>query len=518
MNVKLKDGLIGHWPFEGDTGRNCRLEVGNHAGLRFGTGDFSIALWLLTDAQTGDIVGDLISKFDPEARRGFTLGVVTNTGATTTAQANYRNVHFGIDNGKLDPVWTDCGRPGRAVQIQGLGAWRDQLYAGTFEQGADERGHLWRYGGGQQWVDCGSPPDGANAVSSMAEFDGQLYCTSGRYNPIGSRLGPAKNTRPGGHVYRVDADGCWTDCGQPGAEDATPEDKVVAGYETGKADEATSLTVYRGQLYVTSHHRRGAFVYEGGKNWKNIGPNERLFSFTIFQDRLYALVNGGPIYRYEGGSDWTYCGRPERADQIYSAVTYEGDLYVGTWPDSVLFRYRGGETWKHIAKTGYEMEIMGMALYNGKVYCGSLPMANALRLDRDGWTFVGNVDNTPTVYLRRLWSLAVYRGKLFGGTLPSGHILSLEAGRMATCDRSLPGGRHHIAAVRVGGRLRLHLDGRLVAESSSFNPDDYSLNNDQPLRIGFGVGHPFRGTMSDLRLYNRALAPDEVAHLAEERK
>jgi hypothetical protein len=272
--------------------------------------------------------------------------------------------------------------------------------------------------------------------------------------------------------------------------------------------------VYRGQLYVTSHHRRGAFVYEGGTNWKYIGPNERLFSFTIYQDQLYALVNGGPIYRYEGGGDWTYCGKPENAEQIYSAVAYGADLYVGTWPRGELFRYEGGELWKRIAQVGYETEIMGMALYNGKVYCGSLPMANAWRLDREGLTFVGNVDNTSTVILRRLWSLAVYRGKLFAGTLPSGHVLSLEAGRMATSDQSLAPGWRHIAAVREGGCLRLHIDGRAVAESAPFHPDDYDSSNDQPLRIGFGVGHPFRGSMSDLRLYNRALTPLEIANLA----
>lgn len=519
MDKQLESGLIGHWPFLGDAGRDCRLEVGDQPGLRLGAGDFSIALWLHTDAKTGDVVGDLISKFDPDTRRGFTLGVVTNTGVTTTAQSNYRNLHFGIDAGRLDG-WKDCGRPGRAVQIQGLGTWRDQLYAGAFEIGADERGHLWRYAGGQDWVDCGGTPDGSSAVSSMVEFDGHLYCTSGRYNPIGSRLGPAKNTRPGGHVYRVDGDGRWIDCGQPGIEDAVPEDAPPAttGYETGKADEATSLTVYHGQLYVTSHHRRGAFVYEGGTKWKYIGPKERLFSFTIFEDRLYALVNGGPIYRYEGGTDWTYCGTPEGASQIYSAVTYQGELYVGTWADSKLFRYRGGTTWESGPVTGYEKEIMGMVLYNGKVYCGSLPMANAWRLDRDGWTFVGNVDNTPTVYLRRLWSLAVYRGKLFGGTLPSGHILSLEAGRMATHDQSLPDGWRHIVASREGGRLRVYLDGRAVAESSTFNPSDYDVSNAQPLRIGFGVGHPLRGTLNDVRLYNRALAAGEIEALTEKRR
>jgi len=182
--------------------------------------------------------------------------------------------------------------------------------------------------------------------------------------------------------------------------------------------------------------------------------------------------------------------------------------------DCDLFRYDGEQSWTNMGRTGYEREIMALALYNGKLYAGSLPMANAWRLDREGWAFVGNVDNTPTAYLRRLWSLAVYQGKLFGGTLPSGHVFSLEAGRMAGSDQALASGWRHIAAVREGRCLRLYLDGRSAAESAAFNPSDYDLSNDQPLRIGFGVGHPFRGAMSDLRLYNRALVPREVARLA----
>jgi hypothetical protein len=493
---------------------DSRLEVANDAGLQFGTGDFSVAVWIHTEEKTSDVVGDIVSKFDPDARRGFSLGVVTNSGVTTTAQSNYRNVHFGIDNGRLDAAWTDCGRPGRAVQIQALRVCNNHLYAGTFEMEADECGHLWRYAGGQQWEDLGAPPDGSNAIPSVVEFEGKLHCGSGRYNPLGSALGPARNPRPGGHVYRIEDDGRWTECGQPGKEGATPDDQWVEGHETGKADEATSLTVYRGELYCTSLHRRGAFRYEGGSDWKYIGPNERLFSFTIYQGRLYALVNGGPIYRYEGGTEWTYCGKPENARQIYSGVVYGGDLYVGTWPDGALFRYEGGESWKRVATVGFEKEIMGMALYNGKVYCGSLPMANAWRLDRHGWTFVGNVDNTSTVILRRLWSMAVYRGKLFVGTLPSGRVLSLEAGRLASSDQTLAYGWRHIVAVRQGGRLRLHVDGSLASESSPFTPSDFDLNNDQPLRIGFGVGHPFQGRMSDLRIYNRALTPRESGQLA----
>jgi hypothetical protein len=114
-------------------------------------------------------------------------------------------------------------------------------------------------------------------------------------------------------------------------------------------------------------------------------------------------------------------------------------------------------------RTGYEREIMALAMYNGKIYAGSLPMANVWRLDAKEFTFVGNLDNTDSVY--------------------------------------------------EGPRLKLHVDGRLVATSSAFNPADYDLSNNQPLRIGFGIGANFHGAMRDLRIYSRALTLQEVSRL-----
>ncbi|MCC7518543.1 MAG: LamG domain-containing protein [Verrucomicrobiae bacterium] len=513
MKIQLKDGLVGHWP----GGVDYRQELADQPAWRFGAGDFTIALRVHTDGHSEDIVGDLVSKFDPKTRRGFNLGVVTLSGMTFTTAANNRNIQFGIDDGKLEE-WKDCGRPGNAVHIVAMAVVQGKLYAGTLEMGADQQGHLWRYEGGQQWTDLGGTPDGSSAVESIAEFNGALYCGTGRYNPMGSRLGPQLNKKPGGRVYRIESDGRWIECGKPGSEDAVPDDKPVdADYETGKADEATCLTVYRGKLYCTSHHRRGAFEYEGGQRWRNVGPNERIMSFTVFRDRLYALVNGkNGVLRYEGGSEWTSCGVPPRSDQNYAAVAYDGKLLVGTWPECEVVRYDGDDRWTMINRVGFEREVMAMALYNAKVYVGTLPMANVWRMDGNDFTFVGNLDNSP-VPLRRVWSMAVYQGKLFAGMLPSGHIKSLQAGRMATHDRALPTGEHHLAAVRAGDRLKLYQDGVLVSESAPFKASDYNLDNDQPLRIGCGVGHPFRGTMRDLRLYHRALSPDEIERLAHER-
>lgn len=534
-------GLIGHWPFTQDVrdhstselmtvnhgvepgitvagrtgarfnGLDAYLEVENHPALQSGRGDFSCAGWVYVDETFGDVVGDILSKWDPDTRTGWQLSLVTNGGVTSTTQSNYRQLCFGTDAGRLDPAWTHCGRPGNAVLISALRVSNGRLYAGTLETGVNEQGHVWRYESDGKWTDFGNP-SGCNLVHSITEYDDDLYCGVGRYNCAGSALGETLNQTPGGMVYRLDADGAWIYCGHPGAEDAVPEETLVEGYETGKADDVLSLTVYEGRLYCASNHRRGAFVYEGDERWSYIGPHERILSFTVYHGRLYALINGGPVYRYEVGTDWTFCGHPEGSTQTYSTVTCAGELYVGTWPEGEIFRYQGGEAWHNIGRVGFEREIMGMVSYNGKVYIGSLPMANVWRMDGHDYAFVGSLDTTPAP-LRRVWTMAVYQGRLFAGTLPSGRVWSIQAGQMATWDQTFPVGWHHVAAIREGGILSLYVDSNRVAASAEPDTETDDISTRHPLRIGFGAYDYLNGILSDIRLYNRALQPHEVQSL-----
>ena len=109
--MELNTGLIGYWPFRDDcedrsrsglsvrnvnveldaveqggpyptaarfNGLDSHLVVQDCPALHLGTGDFSMALWVHTAGKCGDVVGDLLSKFDAEARRGLGLSVVTN--------------------------------------------------------------------------------------------------------------------------------------------------------------------------------------------------------------------------------------------------------------------------------------------------------------------------------------------------------------------------------------------------------------------------------------------------------
>jgi dienelactone hydrolase len=529
LGAESDDGLAGHWRLAGDcrdsssaanhgvnhhavlgpdgalfNGTDSYIEVPDAKSLALGKGDFSIALWVYTEAELDDVLGDLLSKYDPATRTGVNLTLMNSAGVTC-AQSNWRNLSFGIDAGRIDKGWTDCGRPGNNVYVLSLCVWEGHLYAGAYEQGADETGHIYRYDGGQRWTDCGSP-DAANGIGGMAVYEGHLYAGSTRYNAGGSALEGSPNEAPGGRVFRYEGGTRWTDCGR-----------------LGQANEVFSMVVFKGKLYAAPLYKegKGLYRYEGGTRWAWCGAapeDRRVEPLTVYNGRLYAgSYDKGHVVRYDGGQAWTELGTPPDTTQIYSFAVHQGRLLCCTWPKATVFACDGDKGWISMGRQGEEKETMAVSVYNGKLYVGTLPLAQVYRHDGGTtWTCTGQLDTTPDVKYRRAWSMAVYNGRLYCGTLPSGRVYSLEAGKCATNDRELPAGWRHVAAVKTGGRLRLYVDGKQVAVSSAFDPAEYDLSTAGPLRIGFGEHDYFKGKLRDLRLYRRALTEAEIGALASQ--
>ena len=71
--------------------------------------------------------------------------------------------------------------------------------------------------------------------------------------------------------------------------------------------------------------------------------------------------------------------------------------------------------------------------------------------------------------------------------------------------------------MRESGLLKLFVNGKLVAKSSPFEPSEYDVSTDQPLRIGFGQTDYFAGKIAEVRVYNRALNGRAVRKLAATR-
>ena len=497
LSAAGRDGTSGG--AAGFDGRTACVTVPAGESLALGSGDFTLAAWVQLPPDGANLHGDILSKFDPATRTGLNFGTLNYAGVTA-AQAHHRNLHFGIDDGLQEPSWADCGRPGNNLRVYSLAVYNGDLYTGTFEWGADESGHMYRYAGGHAWEDCGSP-DPCNTVASLAVYKGELYGGVSRYKAGGSALEDSPNKHPGGAIYRYTGNATWEYCGR------------LEG-----ADSIAGMAVYNGELYAIPLYSQGVYRYAGGQEWEYCGtPGRRMMAITVFKGHLYGAGNeGGGVFRYDGGTEWTPCGFQEGVTQVYSFAAYQGELYVGTWPNGTVFRWDGKETWESMGRLEEEKEVMAMAVYNGKLYAGTLPLANVYRYEGGAtWTNTGQLDTTPDVKYRRVWSMAVFEGKLFGGTLPSGRVYALDAGANVTYDHALAPGWRHVAAVRESNKLKLYVDGIQVAESACATHFPGDLTNDRPLRIGLGQHDHFNGSMAHVRVYGRALTESDIAALQQ---
>lgn len=483
--------------FHGD-GSYLEADTAN-TGLA-GTGEFAISVWVRGLEADGECFGDVASLFDPERRTGFNLAVQTRRGVTS-AQPNWENPFFGVNNGAPESPWTDCGRPGDNSMVWALCVHEGALYAGTFESGREQKGHVYRYDGGTAWTDCGAP-HGSNAVTALAVYEGRLYAAASHYRAAGSALAESENLTPGGRIFRYEEDSSWADCGAIG------ETEAVGG-----------MAVFRGLLYATSMYApAGMYRYAGGGVWESCGhPGYRVEALTVFQDALYATgwdAERPGIFRYDGVS-WSCAGTPPNIHQSYSFATYAGSLYAGTWPSGMVYRYGGGERWEDCGQLAEgEQEVMAMAAYNGALYAGSLPLAAVYRFEGGNrWASTGRLDLTPDVKYRRVWSMAVYQGRLFAGTLPSGRVYAMGAGKCVTHDRSLEPGWNHLLAVRGAAAIRLYVNGAL-AGAVECPAEQFAMPEDIPLCIGRGSHDAFHGQLCELRIYNRALTEAEATELA----
>ena len=520
----ITQGLVGYWPLSGDIkdssgndlntvmhgtvnlntegarfdGSSAWLEVPANPKTQLGTEDFSVAGWLYTEDTLNDVFGDIISQYDPSAKKGFHLSLKYNLGPTNTG--NFRQLDFGIDDNHSSK-WIDYGRPGNTIFPFALINYKGDLYASTCDSSIYGRGHVYRYSGDSKWIDCGFL-DSSNSVTSLTEFNGELYASTGHYRIGGSSLAESENTTFGGRIFRYEAPNKWIDCGRVPVE-------TIAG-----------MMVFNGSLYVTSMYNSPAFYrYQGGKEWVKCDvPDKRLNAMGIYNGHIYATsYDWGHVYRYDGNT-WTDCGQVGDAEvttQCYGFTVYEGKLYVSTWASGRVYRFDGINQWTDVGRLGEELEVMGLIVHNGRLLGGTLPLGEVYSYQGDTtWQRIDQLDKTPDVKYRRAWTMTEHDGKVFCGTLPSGKIYGFEAGKSVMSPNGVPSGWQHVAATKTSDHLKLFINGNLISETQIPDSMKFNLNGELPIKIGFGSNDYFNGRMRDLRLYNRALNNDEIKELS----
>ena len=544
--------LVAHWPLQSDArdivgtahgqpeqltfgkrgalfnGRDARILVPAAIAPNVGTSDFSLAVRVRCETPFASTLGDLLSKFDPAARRGINLHLAGSSPAYS-AMSDARHVHFGIDDGYLGE-WQDHGKPWASNSlISNLVAYDGNLYCGIADADRPEdRAHVFRFGGDQKWIDCGRLGSDANhhSVMSMIVHDGKLVAGTGIWDWVQALGGLKGAPAPAAtRVFQYEGGTTWKDLGQ-----------------VGHGSRVLCLASFQGELYagLDSVGEGKAFKYDG-QNWIDCGaPDGKNFECLLpWGGTLYASTHGN-VYEYDGGKSWKRIGTaPHDINQIHSMQIVGGKVLLGTWPQGYVLRQNGAD-WTKIGRLGLPEgpkllnEVMDLTVYNGKLYAGLIPLAEVYRYERDGdWSLLGSLarradwDVNTTATWARVTCLSAFGGRLFAGTgscqgraldapvdSSLGRVRSIQAGQVVSHERDIGGEWTHIAAVRRGRKLELFINGRLATSSTLREGPAFNLSNEAPLWIGFGAQNSFHGEMADLRWYAGALDAAAVAQLA----
>jgi hypothetical protein len=229
------------------------------------------------------------------------------------------------------------------------------------------------------------------------------------------------------------------------------------------------------------------------------------------------------VVRLEADGRWTDLGRLGDALEINSVNVHNGQLYGGTIPRAEVFRFDASVAGRElIPPTSSDAERRPPRSTRTPEHGDASWISIRRFLEPAGYEFK-NLNEWA-----RVTSLTTFQGKQFAsmGSCTSsyldapcdfrGQVYAMQAGRCVSYDRDLGAGWKHLTALRRGDRLELYIDGQLAATSTTFAPTDYDLNNDSPLRIGFGEVDYFSGKIRDVRLYRRALCTNEISNLAME--
>jgi len=516
--------------FDGNGGH---ISVPPDSRLDLGGSTFSISAWLQPERELTNAPGNILQKFDPINRCGFTLSL-TSSSAGYSAHCDSRNVHFGIDDNIVGD-WADCGRPWEGNPlITSTVVYKGELYVGTADAlNPRDACHVFRYAGGKGWVDCGRVGDDLRTytVRSMIVHQGKLYAAVGKFW-AGSRCrtGDIPPTR----IFCYDGDGNWSDAGE-----------IEGGINI------RSFASFQGQMYATtSVLNKRIYRRAGDKKWEACGeplPGEGTCAIQVYRGALHAAGNGGTIFRYEGGSSWKLIGdRPYDMNQVHSLDVYQGRLYAGTWPYGQVIRYEADNEWSDCGRMGLGTtrprpidEIMDLTVYNGKLYGTAIPRAEVYRYDGDRrWTRLARFGTNPDFSeyqhptWRRVTGMAVYAGRLFAGTGTcscddyrandlnldenAGRVFCMEAGHNVTYDDDIGLGWTHIAAIRTSESLDLYVNGARVSTRPVSIKQPCDVSNGASLLIGLGEQNYFTGKMRDARFYAGPLSGEQIEQLASE--
>lgn len=263
--------------------------------------------------------------------------------------------------------WEDCGSPAPCNAVSALAVFQGQLYAGVSRyrlagsalpesENPHPGGAIYRYRGGRDWECCGQLPD-REAIGSLVVFRDRLYASS-LYKPAG--------------FFRYEGGATWTELATPG------ERRVEA------------LCVHGGRLWASSYDGGHIFRWEADGAWTDcglLGENTQTYSFARWQGELYAGTwPSGRVFRYCTDGDWEDAGRLGEELEVMGMLVYNGKLYAGSLPLAEVYRYDGEQTWTCVGRLDATPDVRyrrawTMATHQGRLICGTLPSGHVYALE-----------------------------------------------------------------------------------------------------------------------------------------
>ena len=328
-------------------GINAFIKVPHTDRLNLGKQDWSASVWVHTDAELTDVLGDVLSKYDPTTRTGVMLSIMNYAGVTSATvqlpqhflRHRCRSVGQSVDG--LRP-------PGKFPICDGYGRLRRTAFLPEPTRKAKkEAGRVYRYDGGTAWTDCGFP-EKANGVGALAVYQGKLYAgqhplqcggvSDGQISQLAARR-QGLSLRWRATMDRLRQAGR----GQRGVRHG----QSLAGDSMPHHCIKTARDLYR---------------YDVEQQWTCCGnPGRRIQPLAVYNGALYAgSYDQGHFMRYDGQTNWTDLGQVPETTQVYSFAVYEGRLHLCNWPSGSVFVYDVDENqWTSVGRLGSEQEVIG---------------------------------------------------------------------------------------------------------------------------------------------------------------
>ena len=132
----------------------------------------------------GQCVSSLVHVVRLFSTRRFNLSLLGNSSGYSS-YGDREGLHFGIDNG-ISGSWLDHSRPWKTNPvITTLTVYKGELYAAIGDASrAEDACHVFRFAGGEKWIDCGRVGNNPLTLSvfSTVVHKGKFYAGTGTWD------------------------------------------------------------------------------------------------------------------------------------------------------------------------------------------------------------------------------------------------------------------------------------------------------------------------------------------------